>query len=281
MKPVKLIISAFGPYARTMPVIDFEQFEDKGLFLISGDTGAGKTTIFDAICYALYGTVSGSYRDTRNLRSEYARDEEESFVDFYFSHQGKHYHVYRKPSYERAKQRVPGTVIEKEKAVFYEDGKKPVEGITQVNTAVRELLQIDEKQFAQIAMIAQGEFRELLNARTDKRTGILRTIFMTDGYRKMESLLKDGIISLTVTSGGTLEGKSFCFTGELRTMKRADAQNLVKEKGGSVKSSVVKGLSYLVTNDTSSGSSKNKRAAELGIPVITEEEFLALVGSGE
>ncbi len=191
MKPVKLIISAFGPYARTMPVIDFEQFEDKGLFLISGDTGAGKTTIFDAICYALYGTVSGSYRDTRNLRSEYAKDEEESFVDFYFSHQGKQYHVYRKPSYERAKQRGTGTVIEKEKAVFYEDGKKPVEGITQVNTAVRELLQIDEKQFAQIAMIAQGEFRELLNARTDKRTGILRTIFMTDGYRKMESLLKD------------------------------------------------------------------------------------------
>ncbi|MBR6296006.1 MAG: NAD-dependent DNA ligase LigA [Treponema sp.] len=104
---------------------------------------------------------------------------------------------------------------------------------------------------------------------------------LEENKEEMESLLKDGTITLTMTTGGTLEGKSFCFTGELRTMKRADAQNLVKEKGGSVKSSVVKGLSYLVTNDTSSGSSKNKKAAELGIPVITEEEFLALVGSGE
>ncbi len=100
---------------------------------------------------------------------------------------------------------------------------------------------------------------------------------LEENRSEMESLLKDGTITLTMTSGGTLEGKSFCFTGELRTMKRADAQNLVKEKGGSVKSSVVKGLSYLVTNDTSSGSSKNKKAAELGIPVITEDEFLHMV----
>ena len=73
MKPIKLIISAFGPYAGQTPEINFGQFENKGLFLISGDTGAGKTTIFDAICFALYGTTSGSYRDTKNLRSEYAR----------------------------------------------------------------------------------------------------------------------------------------------------------------------------------------------------------------
>ena len=93
MKPIKLIISAFGPYAGTMPQIDFEKFEDKGLFLISGDTGAGKTTIFDAICFALYGTSSGTYRDTKNLRSEYAYDSTESFVDFYFTHQGQSYHI--------------------------------------------------------------------------------------------------------------------------------------------------------------------------------------------
>ena len=191
MKPIKLIISAFGPYAGKMPEIDFEQFEDKGLFLISGDTGAGKTTIFDAICFALYGTVSGSYRDTKNLRSEYAEDTAESFVDFYFSHQGKNYHVFRQPEYERQKQRGTGVITEKEKAVLYEEGRAPIEGITQVNAAVKELLRIDDKQFKQIAMIAQGEFWDLLNAKTDKRTEILRTIFMTGAYKNIEYKLKD------------------------------------------------------------------------------------------
>lgn len=191
MKPSKLIISAFGPYAGRMPEIDFTKFEEKGLFLISGDTGAGKTTIFDAICFALYGTTSGSYRDTKNLRSEYASDTEESYVDFYFSHQGKNYHIWRQPSYERKKQRGTGVITEKEKAVFYEEGKAPVEGITQVNLAVKDLLHIDEKQFKQIAMIAQGEFRDLLNAKTEQRTEILRTIFLTDGYKNIEYRLKD------------------------------------------------------------------------------------------
>lgn len=191
MKPSKLIISAFGPYAGRMPEIDFTKFEEKGLFLISGDTGAGKTTIFDAICFALYGTTSGSYRDTKNLRSEYASDTAESYVDFYFSHQGKNYHIWRQPSYERKKQRGTGVITEKEKAVLYEEGKAPVEGLTQVNLAVKDLLHIDEKQFKQIAMIAQGEFRDLLNAKTEQRTEILRTIFLTDGYKNIEYRLKD------------------------------------------------------------------------------------------
>ena len=191
MKPSKLIISAFGPYAGRMPEIDFTQFEEKGLFLISGDTGAGKTTIFDAICFALYGTTSGSYRDTKNLRSEYASDTAESCVDFYFSHQGKNYHIWRQPSYERKKQRGTGVITEKEKAVFYEEGKAPVEGLTQVSLAVKDLLHIDEKQFKQIAMIAQGEFWDLLNAKTEQRTEILRTIFLTDGYKNIEYRLKD------------------------------------------------------------------------------------------
>lgn len=191
MKPIKLIISTFGPYAEKMPDINFEQFENKGLFLISGDTGAGKTTIFDAICFALYGETSGAYRDTKNLRSEYAEPEAESFVDFYFTHQNKRYHVYRKPSYERPKQRGEGTITEKEKAVFYCEDEMPIEGTTLVNQAVIELLQIDFKQFKQIAMIAQGEFWDLLNASTEDRTKILRTIFMTEGYQNMVSKLKE------------------------------------------------------------------------------------------
>ena len=191
MKPVKLIISAIGPYAGRIPDIEFVTFEEKGLFLISGDTGAGKTTIFDAICFALYGTTSGTYRDTKNLRSEYAKDSVQSYVDFYFSHQGREFHVWRQPSYERQKQRGSGVILEKEKAVLYEEGQAPIEGLTQVNTAVKELLHINEKQFKQIVMIAQGEFWDLLNAKTEQRTEILRTIFLTDGYKNIEYKLKD------------------------------------------------------------------------------------------
>ena len=204
MKPIKLIISAFGPYAATMPEINFEQFEDKGLFLISGDTGAGKTTIFDAISFALYGTTSGSYRDTQNLRSEYARDDVESYVDFYFSHQGSNYHIKRNPSYQRKKLRGEGYATVKEQAVLYKDGEPLVEGLTRVNSAVRDLLKIDDKQFKQIAMIAQGEFWALLNAKTDQRTEILRTIFMTDGYKNIEFKLKDRLDSVRA---GLTEGK--------------------------------------------------------------------------
>ena len=191
MRPTKLIISAFGPYAETMPEIDFTQFEERGLFLISGDTGAGKTTIFDAICFALYGTTSGTYRDTKNLRSEYAKEGVESYVDFYFTHQGKNYHVWRQPGYERRKLRGTGTVTVKEKAVLYEEGKVPVEGLNNVNAAVIRLLNIDEKQFKQISMIAQGEFWNLLNAKTEERTEILRTIFQTNGYKNIEFKLKE------------------------------------------------------------------------------------------
>lgn len=191
MKPIKLIVSAFGPYADTMPPIDFTQFEERGLFLICGDTGAGKTTLFDAICYALYGETSGRYRDTVNLRSEYAKPDTESYVDFYFSHQGKEYHVYRQPPYERPKKRGEGTLLQTENARFQCEGEMPIEGTRAVNQAVEELLHVNVDQFKQIAMIAQGEFRELLNADTNARTQILRTIFLTDGYEKMEKRLQE------------------------------------------------------------------------------------------
>lgn len=191
MKPIKLIISAFGPYAGLMPEIDFTQFDEKGLFLISGDTGAGKTTIFDAICFALYGTASGSYRSIKNMRSEYADDNTESFVEFYFSHQGRMYRIKRYPSYERPKKRGNGTISEVEKAELSCDDGTVTEGVKQVNSAVLDILGINDSQFKQIVMIAQGEFYNLLNAKTEERTQILRTIFMTDGYKNIEYRLKE------------------------------------------------------------------------------------------
>ena len=190
MKPTKLIISAFGPYAGKMPEINFDEFDEKGLFLITGNTGAGKTMIFDAICYALFGKTSMSHRDEKYLRSEYASESAESLVEFHFTHQGRAYTVKRWPSYTRKKQRGEGFVTESEKATLQEDGQTPLEGLTDVNNRIRELLNIDVNQFKQIAMIAQGEFFDLLNAKTDKRTEILRTIFQTSGYQRMEGILK-------------------------------------------------------------------------------------------
>ncbi len=191
MKPIKLIISAIGPYADVPLEIDFSQFSGKGLFLISGDTGAGKTTIFDAICFALYGETSGHYRDTKNLRSQYAAPGTKSYVDFYFTHQGEEYRIYRQPGYLRAKQRGEGLIEEKEKAVLYCGAETPQEGKTQVDRRIKELLSISFEQFKQIAMIAQGEFWELLNASTQERTEILRTIFMTERYQRLEQKLRE------------------------------------------------------------------------------------------
>lgn len=190
MRPIKLIISAFGPYADAM-TIDFSAFDEKGLFLICGDTGAGKTMIFDAICYALYGKPSGTHRDEKKLRCEQAAKNAESFVDFHFSHQGKNYHVVRKPEYEEEKQRGSGTTTVKEQVILYEEGKTPIEGIKQANAAIEALLNVSISQFRQVAMIAQGEFWDLLNAKTEQRTEILRTIFMTDVYKNIEYKLKD------------------------------------------------------------------------------------------
>lgn len=191
MKPEKLVISAIGPYAGKMPEIDFTKFEKEGLFLITGDTGAGKTMIFDAICYALYGTASGAYRDKENLRSEYAAADVKSYVEFWFSHQGKKYYIYRQPAYMRKKQRGEGYTNEKENAVFQENEQTPIEGLVNVNKAVLKLLHINEEQFKQISMIAQGEFWKLLNAKTAARTEILRTIFRTNSYQSLGCRLKD------------------------------------------------------------------------------------------
>ncbi len=195
MKPTKLVMQAFGTYAEQTE-IDFTQFEEKGLFLICGDTGAGKTTIFDAISYALYGEASGSYRDTKNLKSEYVDKKVESFVNFYFTHQGKDYHVCRKPSFKYTNRN--GKPDEQaEKVTFYQpdgttlEGAKNVDGTKEKPGAIPQLLNMDAGQFMQVAMIAQGEFWKLLNAKTNERTEILRTIFQTDAYKKLELKLKN------------------------------------------------------------------------------------------
>ena len=189
MKPVKLIMNAFGPYASSAEV-DFEKFGKGGLFLITGDTGAGKTTIFDAITFALFHKTSGNEREVNTLRSDFAKGKEETFVEFTFSHMGRTYQIYRSPQYERAKARGTGFTTKTAKARLLRDPDTPIEGVKQVNEAVEELLRINYDQFKQISMIAQGEFREILNADSKKRGEILQKIFSTEGYRNMAVLME-------------------------------------------------------------------------------------------
>ena len=158
MRPIKLIISAFGPYAEC-ETIDFEKLGNKGLYLITGDTGAGKTTIFDAITYVLYGKSSGKTRSSSMLRSKYAKPDVPTFVKMEFEYRNKKYVIERNPEYERPKIHGEGTTTQSANAtLIYPDKDTPVTGSSNVTVAVNELIGLDYEQFTQIAMIAQNDF---------------------------------------------------------------------------------------------------------------------------
>lgn len=189
MRPLKLTMTAFGPYA-DKTVLDMESLGDRGLYLINGDTGAGKTTIFDAITYALYGEASGENREAGMLRSKYAAPETPTEVELTFSYGGKVYTVKRRPEYERPKARGTGTTVQAATAeLIYPDGRV-IDRLRDVNSAVRDVMGIDRRQFLQIAMIAQGDFLKLLLAPTEERREIFRHIFKTDYYRRISEELK-------------------------------------------------------------------------------------------
>lgn len=189
MRPLKLKISAFGPYAGVTE-FDFEKLGTGGLYLITGDTGAGKTTIFDAITYALYGDPSGNNREVSMLRSKYADASTPTEVELTFSYYGKEYTVKRNPEYEREKERGTGTTKQIANAEFtYPDGKV-VTKIKDVDNAVKSVIGIDRNQFCQIAMIAQGDFLKLLLAPTKERMEIFRHIFKTELFSNLQERLK-------------------------------------------------------------------------------------------
>ena len=177
MRPQKLILSAFGPFAEET-VIDFTRFKD-GIFLISGETGAGKTTIFDGICFALYGEPSGSYRKQDMLRSDFAKDETETKVVFLFSHRKKQYKIERNPSYMRKSKRGDKMTRQSPYAVLYQEDEIVTTGSQQVTAQMEEILGMDRMQYQQISMIAQGEFLKLLYAKGKERSEIFRKIFGT------------------------------------------------------------------------------------------------------
>ena len=195
MRPLNLTMSAFGPYAgRT--TVDFSVLGTSGLYLITGDTGAGKTTIFDAITYALYGEASGESRESSMLRSKYAAPETPTFVELTFLNGGKTYTVRRNPEYTRPKTRGTGTTVQKADAELTMPDGRIITKARDVTAAMTDIVGVDREQFARIAMIAQGEFRKLLLAQTDERKAIFRQIFHTGQYQALQNRLKEEAAAL-------------------------------------------------------------------------------------
>jgi len=197
MRPLKLTLSAFGPYAGTT-TLPLEQLGRGGLYLVTGDTGAGKTTLFDAITYALYDHSSGGVRDGAMLRSKYADPGTPTFVELVFEVRGQRYTVRRNPEYLRPKARGEGFTTEKaDAALTYADSRPPVTKAKEVTAAVIDIIGLDYNQFSQIAMIAQGQFTRLLNATTEERSKIFRKLFRTQRYQKLQEALAEENSALT------------------------------------------------------------------------------------
>lgn len=242
MRPTKLTMSAFGPYAGQAS-IDFSLLGTSGIYLICGDTGAGKTTIFDAISFALYGEPSGSFRKARTLRSDFAAPDVKTYVELEFEHRGRRYRLLRNPAYERPKLRGEGTTTEGPDATLWEldsPERPPVTRTAAVNARVLELLGIDRDQFSQIVMIAQGDFRKLLSADTKERAAILRKLFGTEPYLAFERALarrqrelEKGSQSVTdqlrgIMSLASVEGEARAAElGRLQSLAAPDADALV------------------------------------------------------
>ena len=190
MRPLRLTLSAFGPYAAET-TLDLEKLGKGGLYLITGDTGAGKTTLFDAITYALYDHSSSGIREGSMLRCKYADDKIPTFVELEFEVHGVRYTVRRNPEYQRPKARGEGMTTEKADATLtYPDDRPPVTKAKDVTAAVQEIIGLDYNQFSQIVLIAQGQFTKLLNASTEERSRIFRKLFRTQRYAQLQERLQ-------------------------------------------------------------------------------------------
>lgn len=187
MKPLYLKIQAFGPFSG-VEEIDFEAVGQQGLFLVSGDTGAGKTSIFDAISFVLYGNASGEIRGTDTMRSDYAK-EISTVVELKFSHFGKEYYISRTPAYLRNKKKGSGFTMEKAEAVLERQDGTVITGYSNVTDEITRMLGMDWKQFKQISMIAQGEFMKLLTADSKERGEIFRKVFNTEKFSDFQKKL--------------------------------------------------------------------------------------------
>lgn len=194
MRPIKMELCGWGPYKEKQS-IDFTQLAQRGLFLITGDTGAGKTTIFDAITYSIFGELSGLVREKNSVRSDFATEDTPTYVELTLQHRGKEYHIYRRPEYLRRKKRQSAAgkndlIKEKEYALLTMPDNEKVEGSVSVTRKMQEILGMDIRQFRQISMIAQGEFAKLLTASPKEKMQIFRDIFGTAFFERFAGVLR-------------------------------------------------------------------------------------------
>lgn len=197
MKPIYLECNAFGPFAHKV-TFPLEQISG-GVFLIHGATGTGKTTIFDAICFALFGNASGEYRQVDSFRSDFATDDVKTSVILKFSHNGNVYEIYRSPAYRRKKQRGEGYTDSKAEATLFMPDGSVIVGYQVVTEKIEELLSLDWKQFKQISMIAQGEFLKLLTVESKERGEIFRKVFHTGNLERVGKQLKEKMLAVKRT----------------------------------------------------------------------------------
>lgn len=273
MRPIKLTMSAFGPYAGTTE-LNMDELGKSGLYLITGDTGAGKTTIFDAMMFALYGKASGENREPAMMRSQYAEPDTPTTVELIFEYAGKRYAIRRNPEYVRPAKRGSGMTVEKADAELrYPDGRVLAK-LWEVDEAIRDIIGIDRSQFTQIAMIAQGDFQRLLFASTRERQDIFRKIFRTEPFWKLQERLKSesGKIKRELEDKRlvvkNLIGSVCCAKGDLLSQKE-----LEKAAGGEIPfSDVMELVDELLMRD-------RREEERLQREIEKEEETLQQVAS--
>ena len=236
MRPLKLMMQAFGPYAGKED-IDFSKLGNRTMFVISGKTGSGKTTIFDGISYAIYGKASGEDRNGPELRSQFASEEVMTEVALEFTLRSKRYYIWRSPQQNKQKKSGEGTTVINAKAELYlfdDEGKKQLLGanVRDVDERIREIMLIDSNQFRQILMIPQGEFRKLLTSDSKDKELILQRLFHTEMYKRVEEKLKEEATELKRTVEKQIEERDMAIRGihalsneELKSYLKADSVN--------------------------------------------------------
>lgn len=238
MLPKKIIMENFGPFLHEE--VDFEEMSEAPLFLISGKTGAGKTTIFDAITFALYGDASGGVRSSNEIRSSFAEPTEETRIQFLFEHQGRNYSIERWPKQTLAKKNGKGETTKNQKVQLsiFDDTGQEAEAYTKVdavNEVIYQILHLQKDQFRQIVMLPQGEFRTFLNANSTEKETVLRSLFGTNFYRNFTERLKFQKIELEKS------------VGDLTTRIDQLFQQVAAEKGATYEESLKLARSYLMS----------------------------------